>query len=124
MTSMGNLKPSGRFIWLIQAFSGAALMLLAGLHWIAQHYVASGGLRDYAAVVGYLRNPLFFLLEAVFLVVVTLHALLGVRAILMDFGPGRLSARSLDLALLLLGLLTVGYGIFLTLAILYGWRYP
>ncbi len=112
------MKISGRFLWIIQAISGLLLVLLAGLHWVVQHYIASGGLRDYAAVVGYLKNPLAFSLEVLFLVVVAAHALLGVRAILMDFGPGRLAARAINLALFLIGVLTIGYGVFLSLELI------
>jgi succinate dehydrogenase hydrophobic anchor subunit len=108
----------GRFLWFVQALSGVLLILLAGLHWIVQHYIAHGGLRDYAAVIAYLQNPLAFGLEVTFLVVVTTHALLGLRAILMDLGPGRKATRILNYALLAIGLATIWYGIDLVLDIL------
>jgi succinate dehydrogenase hydrophobic anchor subunit len=108
----------GRFLWFVQAISGVLLILLAGLHWIAQHYIARGGLRDYAAVAAYLQNPLVLGLEVTFLVVVTAHALLGVRAILMDLGPGWITSRALNLVLLVIGLATIWYGIDLVLDIL------
>jgi succinate dehydrogenase hydrophobic anchor subunit len=101
----------GRFLWVLQAISGMLLILLAGLHWIAQHYIARGGLRDYTAVIAYLQNPLSFGLEVTFLLVVTAHALLGVRAILMDLGPGKNVARALNFTLLVIGIATIWYGI-------------
>ena len=53
-------------------------------------------------------------LELAFLITVTGHALVGVRAILGDLGlPPRLQ-RSLDIALWAAGLLTVVYGLQLT----------
>jgi len=113
-----ELRFAGRLLWYLQAISGGLLVLLAGVHWVAQHYVASGGLRSYAETVSFLRNPLAFGLEVTFLIVVTAHALLGVRAILMDFGPGKPVTRIINLALVAIGLLTVWYGIDLVLGII------
>ncbi len=103
-----------RWTWLLQSASGAALVALLGLHWIAQHYLATGGLRSYAEVVAYLREPVALALEAAFLAVVTGHALLGVRAILADLGLRTQAQRSVDFALLAAGFLTVLYGLQLT----------
>lgn len=103
-----------RWLWALQATSGVALVLLLGLHWIAQHYLATGGLRSYAEVIAYLRQPVTLVLEAAFLAVVTGHALFGVRAILADLGLRPQAQRSVDLALLAAGFLTVLYGLQLT----------
>jgi succinate dehydrogenase / fumarate reductase membrane anchor subunit len=112
-----NTKRSG-LGWLGQAISGIALLALLGLHWIAQHYLVAGGLRNYSEMVAYLGHPLVLALELAFLVVVTYHALMGVRAILLDIGPGTRFARLLDIGLVLVGIATVLYGIDLLRAIL------
>jgi succinate dehydrogenase cytochrome b556 subunit len=104
--------------WLGQAISGIVLVLLLGLHWVAQHYLATGGLRTYSEVVAYVGNPLVLLLELAFLVVVTYHALMGVRAILLDLGPGERLARFIDIGLVLVGIATILYGVDLLRAIL------
>jgi succinate dehydrogenase hydrophobic anchor subunit len=109
---------TGRWGWLAQAVSGVLLVVLVGLHWIAQHFLVAGGLRTYADVVAYLRQPLVLGLEAAFLVVVTAHALLGVRAILLDLGLDPRADRLLRWALLLAGAATIWYGLDLTLAII------
>ncbi len=103
-------KSKAGWVWITQAVSGMALVLLLGMHWVAQHYLASGGLRNYAQVVAYLQNPLAFGLEIAFLVVVTIHALLGVRAILLDLGLSPDRQRFLNILLCLLGAFTVAYG--------------
>ena len=108
----------GRWGWVLQAASGGLLVALAGLHWIAQHYLAADGLRSYAEVAAYLRQPPVFALEAAFLILVTTHALLGVRAILLDLGPSRRAARWMDWGLLVIGAATIGYGLDLALAII------
>ena len=87
---------------------------------IAQHYLAAGGLRTYAEVVAYLRQPVVLTLELTFLIVVTAHALLGVRGIIADLGPPYGIQRSADIALWVIGLVTLVYGMQLTLQII-GW---
>ncbi len=109
---------AGRWGWLLQAVSGILLVVLVGLHWLAQHFLAAGGLRTYADVVAYLRQPIIFGLEVAFLIVVTAHALLGVRAILLDLGLGPRADRLLRWTLLLAGAATIWYGLDLTLAII------
>jgi succinate dehydrogenase hydrophobic anchor subunit len=78
---------------------------------VANHFIAKGGLRDYAAVVAYLRNPIILVLEILFLVCVTTHALLGVRAIFLDFGVSDRIERMLTRVLKWIGVLTVVYGL-------------
>jgi succinate dehydrogenase hydrophobic anchor subunit len=107
-------EPRPTSAWLWQVFTGVGLVILLGLHFIANHFVAKGGLRDFAEVVAYLRNPLILALELLFLVCVTTHALLGVRAILLDFGLLEVAESRLDRVLKVLGVLTVVYGLGVT----------
>jgi succinate dehydrogenase hydrophobic anchor subunit len=109
---MGTGK--SRWLWLLQSISGMILIVLVGLHWAAQHYIASGGLRTYTEVLAYLQQPLALGLELAFLIVVTGHALMGIRAILGDLGLPPRYQRSIDTALWATGLLTVLYGVQLT----------
>jgi succinate dehydrogenase hydrophobic anchor subunit len=104
-------KSTVRWMWVAQAVSGLGLVGFVLLHWIAQHYIASGGLRSYADVVAYLEQPWLLALEISFLGVVTAHALLGVRAILLDLGPSPRLARLLNLGLFIAGIATVWYGV-------------
>jgi succinate dehydrogenase hydrophobic anchor subunit len=107
-----------RWLWLLQSLSGITLVALVGVHWVVQHYLAAGGLRTYTEVVDYLRQPLALGLDVAFLVVVTGHALAGVRAILGDLGLPEKLQRPVDLALWAAGFLTVIYGLQLTWQIL------
>ena len=111
-------EPRATSSWLWKAFTGVALLLLLGLHFIANHFIAKGGLRDFADVVAYLRNPIILVLEVLFLVVVATHAMLGVRAILTDFGLSDRAEKRLSQALTAVGALTVGYGLWLTWVII------
>ena len=103
--------------FLGQALSGAALLILLTLHMIAQHFVVKGGLRFYSDVIDWLSNPLVVFLEIAFLVFVTWHALLGLRAIIFDFGPSARVARLITGALVVVGVVTVGYGVWLVATI-------
>ena len=107
-------EPKATSAWLWQIGTGVALIPLLGLHVIANHFVVDGGLRDYADVVSYLHNPIILVLETLFLVTVTAHALLGVRAIALDLGLSDRAQRRLGRALTVVGVLMVGYGISLT----------
>lgn len=89
------------------------------MHFIANHFIARGGLRDFADVVAYLRNPIVLVLELLFLLFVTTHALLGVRAILLDLGFSGRGERRLSRLLTGVGVLTVGYGVWLTWIIIH-----
>ena len=107
-------KPAPSWGWVWQAITGAGLIILLALHMIANHFVAPEGIRDFQQVVEYLRTPVIVILEVLFLVVVTSHALLGVRAILFDFGLSERTEKRVSLALTVLGALTVVYGLWLT----------
>ena len=103
--------------WILQAFTGVLLVVLLGLHMVVQHFVVEGGLRNYQQVVEYLSNPFVFLLEVAFLIVVTWHALLGVRAIILDLGLKSATERRVTAFLSIVGVLTVAYGIWLSATI-------
>ncbi|HYX49136.1 MAG TPA: hypothetical protein VE843_05310 [Ktedonobacteraceae bacterium] len=112
-------EPKASTSWYWQIITGIALVLLLGLHFIANHFIATGGIRDFADVVSYLRNPIVLVLEVLFLITVATHAMLGVRAIVMDFGLSDKAEKRLSQVLTVIGVLTVGYGLWLTWAIIH-----
>lgn len=99
-------------VWHWTAGSGVALVALATLHIVAQHFIVhqTGGLRTYGEVLSYIANPVIFILESGFLFAVTIHAMLGIRGILHDLDLSPRSARRLDATLWTVGCLTVAYG--------------
>ena len=68
--------------WYWTAGSGIALVALATMHIVAQHFIVhqTGGLRTYSEVLSYIANPVIFILESGFLFAVTIHAMLGYGA--------------------------------------------
>ena len=108
-------------LWHWTAGTGMALVVLATMHIVAQHFIVhqKGGLRTYGEVLSYIGNPVIFVLEAAFLVAVTIHAMLGVRGVLGDLDLSPVTRRRVDRGLWVLGMATVGYGmaLLITLAV-------
>ncbi len=101
-----------------QVVSGVVLIVLLGLHMVAQHFIVPSGLRYYDDVIEWLRNPAMIVIEVAFLVFVTYHALVGVRAILFDFGFSERTERRITNVLWVVGIATIVYGVVLFAAIL------
>ena len=101
--------------WLSTALTGMALLLLVTVHMVAHHFVVReiGGLRTYDQVLEYVGSPLIFVIEAVFLVVVTWHAMLGLRGVLLDLALPPGLERLVRPGVILLGATTVMYGVVL-----------
>ena len=101
--------------WLSTAFTGMALLVLVTVHMVAHHFVVKeiGGLRTYEQVLEYIGNPVIFVIEAVFLLVVTWHAMLGLRAVALDLDLPPGLARLVRPGVVVLGVVTVVYGLVL-----------
>jgi succinate dehydrogenase cytochrome b556 subunit len=103
----------GSLAWISQVISGVLLLLLLGVHIVMQHFVVKGGLRDYAQVVSYLANPVVLAVEILFVIVLVWHAMLGLRAVLLDFGFGRRGQALITRGVVVLGAVTAGYSFWL-----------
>ena len=101
--------------WVATTISGVALLVLLGVHMVANHFVVRsvGGLRSYRQVLEYMRHPAILTIESLFLLVVTVHAMLGLRGVLLDLDPSHRAQRWIDVGLTVLGMLTLAYGFFL-----------
>jgi succinate dehydrogenase hydrophobic anchor subunit len=102
----------GSRTWRATALTGIAVLVLVTVHMIAHHFVVKqvGGLRTYDQVLEYIGNPVILVLEELFLVAVTWHAMLGLRAVLFDLGLPDGWRRRVSRGLAGLGVLTVAYG--------------
>jgi len=101
--------------WRWTAITGLALLVLVTIHMVAHHFVVEdvGGLRTYRHVLDYISTPIILVIEAVFLVVVTTHAMLGLRSVLLDFGLSERWRGVLERGLVAIGVVTVVYGLVL-----------
>jgi succinate dehydrogenase / fumarate reductase membrane anchor subunit len=104
-------------LWLVQAFSGLLLVGLLGVHMIAHHFIVEGGLRDYQQVLDYVSNPVVFTLEVLFVIFGVIHALLGVQSIITDLRLSARTLRAVEWILRIVGLIAIGYGIYLAVAL-------
>jgi succinate dehydrogenase hydrophobic anchor subunit len=114
-TPSGSGAGSRSRSWRWTAWSGVALLGLVTVHMVAHHFVVKqvGGLRTYHQVLEYIGNPWIFSIESIFLVAVTIHAMLGLRSVLFDLGLSVSAKRWLNRGLLVLGVITVVYGLVL-----------
>lgn len=110
-------RDSATTVWIIQAVSGLLLIFLLGLHMIAHHFIVDGGLRTYQDVLDYISNPVIFVLEVLFLIVVTPHAMLGLQGIVLDLGPSKSAERVIVWVFRVLMVVVLGYGIWLAIAL-------
>ena len=107
----------GSLAWISQVVSGVLLFVLLGVHIVMQHFVAKGGLRDYAQVLSYLSNPAVLAVESLFVLVLIWHAMLGLRAVLFDFGFGHRGQAAITWGVVVLGTITGGYSFWLIAAL-------
>jgi succinate dehydrogenase hydrophobic anchor subunit len=102
-------------VWRATAYTGVALIVLITVHMVAHHFVVhgTGGLRTYQQVLDYIANPVIFTIELAFLVVVTVHAMLGLRSVLFDLANGESARGWISRGLVALGGVTIAYGVVL-----------
>lgn len=104
-------------LWFLKQFSGVLVFVLILVHLLVNHMVSPSGLLSYQEVIAYLGNPLIATMEIIFLIVVTGHALMGVRSILLDLNPSQRVISVIDPLLVVVGIGAAGYGIWLTMII-------
>lgn len=84
---------------------------------IAHHFVVEGGLREFQDVIDYIANPTIFTISIIFLVVVTIHAMLGLRAVFIDLRPSADTRKLVDRLLIAAIIVVIGYGLWLEITI-------
>jgi succinate dehydrogenase hydrophobic anchor subunit len=103
-------------VWIGQAVSGVLLIVILLLHMYFQHFAAQG-LLDASGIVAHVSSPFIFALEILFVIVVTYHALLGIRAVVFDLNLSETTRRNISVGLTILGIATVVYGVILAILI-------
>ena len=118
-TGSGPRPGENTWIWLIKIATGPLLVLVIILHFTVNHYMGSmsSGLMTYDDIIAYYQNPIIPIIEIVFLATVVTHSLIGLRGIILDMNPSRKVLSIVNWLLVILGVFSVGYGIWLVLAI-------
>lgn len=121
LSSAGSAPRPGEntWIWLIKIATGPLLVLVIGLHFAVNHYLGSmsSGLMTYEDIIAYYQNPIIPIIEIVFLVTVVTHCLIGLRGIILDMNPSRSVLKIVTWLMVILGVFSVGYGVWLAFAI-------
>jgi succinate dehydrogenase hydrophobic anchor subunit len=104
--------------------TGVLPLVLLTVHMVAQHFLVPEGLRGYAQVVAWLRNPVVFTLEALLLVAVSWHAMAGVHAIMLDLGLRGRTERIVAAVLGYVMVATILYGLWLLYMIAFRSPHP
>jgi succinate dehydrogenase / fumarate reductase membrane anchor subunit len=118
-SASGPRPGENTWLWLIKIVTGPLLLLVLGLHFTVNHCLGSmsSGLMTYDDVIRYFQNPLIVPIEILFLVTVVTHCLIGLRGIVLDMNPSRSVLSIVTWLLVILGLFSVGYGIWLAMVI-------
>ena len=101
--------------WIWQAVSGILLIVIVFLHMLFQHF--QEGLLSVNEAIAHVASPAIFILELLFVLVVTYHALVGVKSVIFDLKLSDSTRRKVSTGLTILGVVTAIYGIVLAFLI-------
>ena len=107
----------GAGLWFLKILTGFLVLVVLIIHLIVNHLMVEGGLLTYADVVRYYQNPIIPIMEIAFLIFVVTHALIGLRSVLLDLQPSNKVLRLINYGLVVLGVGSIAYGIWLVLVI-------
>ena len=106
------------WLWLYKIIAGVLIVFLLGLHFVINHLVAPEGLLSWSDVVAYYQNPIIPIIEIIFLIVVVSHSLIGLRSIILDLNPSAAILRGVDILFMVVGVVSIVYGIWLATVII------
>jgi succinate dehydrogenase hydrophobic anchor subunit len=104
-------------LWFIKLLAGGLILFILAIHLVVNHLVAPGGLFTFKDVVAYYQNPLVLVMEGFFLTFVLIHALLGLRSILLDLNPAPGLVKIINVTLTIAGMAALVYGIWLLITV-------
>ncbi len=107
----------GAGLWFLKILTGFLVIVVLVIHLIVNHLIVPGGLLSYADIVQYYQNPIIPMMEIVFLIFVVVHALIGLRSVLLDLHPSDQVLRMINYGLGVLGIGSIAYGVWLVLVI-------
>ena len=107
----------GAGLWFLKILTGFLVILVLIIHLIVNHLIVEGGLLTYNDVVRYYQIAIIPIMEIAFLIFVVVHALIGLRSVLLDLHPSNKALRLMNYVLGLLGIGSIVYGIWLVVVI-------
>jgi succinate dehydrogenase hydrophobic anchor subunit len=111
-------KPGeGTWLWFLKILTGILIIVLLGVHFVVNHFIAQNGLLTWADVVAYYRNPIVPIMEGLFLAFVVSHSLIGLRGIILDLNPSKAAITFVNWLFSIIGVAAVVWGLYLITAI-------
>lgn len=115
LTSSRSAPKSGENsgLWLLKLVTGPLIFVLIIIHFIVNHLVGETGLLTYSQVVEYYQVWVVPIMEGLFLALVVVHSLLGLRSVILDLRPSKGLVTVMNWVFLVFGLVVFIYGIWL-----------
>jgi succinate dehydrogenase / fumarate reductase membrane anchor subunit len=118
-TQTGPKPGESSILWLVKILSGLLIIVILVIHFLVNHFYAPEGLLSFNDVVNYYINyPIVPIMEGFFLVFVVSHSLIGMRSIFLDLNLNKPTRQVIDVVLIVVGVVSVVYGLWLIGAIL------
>ena len=105
------------WLWLLKIVAGVLIIVILGVHFVMNHWAAPEGLLNYDDIVRYYQIPYIVVMEITFVVVVVIHAFIGLRSIILDLNPTETVLNAVNVILSIAGTTAIVYGIWLILRI-------
>jgi succinate dehydrogenase / fumarate reductase membrane anchor subunit len=107
----------GAGLWFLKILTGFLVIVVLAIHLVVNHLIVEGGLLSYADVVQYYQKAIVPIMEIGFLIFVVVHALIGLRSVLLDLHPSNKVLRIINYGLGILGVVSIVYGTWLVVVI-------
>jgi succinate dehydrogenase / fumarate reductase membrane anchor subunit len=107
----------GAGLWFLKILTGFLVIVVLAIHLVVNHLIVEGGLLSYADVVRYYQIAIIPIMEIAFLIFVVVHALIGLRSVLLDLHPSNQVLRIMNYGLGMLGVVSIIYGTWLVIVI-------
>jgi succinate dehydrogenase / fumarate reductase membrane anchor subunit len=107
----------GAGLWFLKILTGFLVIVVLAIHLVVNHLIVEGGLLSYADVVRYYQIAIIPIMEIAFLIFVVVHALIGLRSVLLDMHPSNQVLRVMNYGLGMLGVVSIIYGTWLVIVI-------
>jgi succinate dehydrogenase hydrophobic anchor subunit len=116
--TLSTPKPGeGTWLWFLKILTGLLIIVLLGVHFVVNHFIAQNGLLTWADVVAYYSNPIVPIMEGLFLAFVVSHSLIGLRGIILDLNPSKAAITFVNWLFFIIGVAALVWGLYLITAI-------
>jgi succinate dehydrogenase / fumarate reductase membrane anchor subunit len=98
--------------WLLQRVTAVGLILALGLHLWILHFAGDHAALTAAGVTIRMKSLAYMVLDFSLLGFALYHGLYGVRSVLFDYVSGPRAERAITAAVVVVGLVAFGYGVY------------